>query len=137
MNAHTPAAALLAELAALRRQNAIQAKRLERAGVERNQQRIERMADKALLDAAALITLHVGGGDIARDVAPLPQRRWAHAIALLRLAGLAQGREVRLTLAQTPQETLQRLERAATLAKTHPTRWGACHAPYARPDSLR
>lgn len=137
MSAETTPAALLAELATLRKQNRLQATRLQRAGESRRQERIERMVDAALLDALALVTLYVGGGEITRDVAPLPQRRWAHAVALLRLAGLAHGRTVTLRLAETPQETLQRLQRAATLAKAHPARWGACHAPYARPDSLR
>lgn len=137
MATHTPPAALLAELAALRKQNALQATRLQRAGASRRQERIDRMADRATLDALALITLAVGGGDVGRTVAPLPQRRWAHAIALLRLAGLAHGRTVTLTLAETPQATLERVQRAATLAKAQPARWGACHAPYARPDVLR
>ncbi len=133
----TTPAAVLAELAMLRKQNALQAQRLQRMGVERKQQRVERMIDKALLDALALITVHVGGGCIDRDTAPLPQRRWAHAVALLRLAGLAHGRTVTLQLAQTPQETLQRLERAATLAKAQPWQWAKHMPAYNRPRGLQ
>ena len=133
----TAPAAVLAELATLRKQNAQQAARLARAGESRQAQRVERMVDRATLDALALVTVHVAGGDVSRDVAPLPQRRWAHAVALLRLAGLAHGRTVSLQLAETPQATLDRLHKAAALAKAKPARCGAFHAPYARPQSLR
>lgn len=132
----TPAA-LLAEMTALRKQNARQAKRLARVGMDRQSQRVERMVDRALLDALAIVTVHVGGGLVYRGVAPLPQRRWAHAIALLRLAGLANGRTVTLRLAETPQATIDRLERAAALAKVQPARWAECMPNYNRPEALR
>ena len=136
MSVESTPAALLAEMAALRKQNARMAKRLDRTGADRQSQRVERMVDRSLLDALAIVTVHVGGGVVYRDVAPLPQRRWAHAVALLRLAGLAEGRTVRLTLAETPQATIDRLQQAAALAKVHPARWAAFMPTYNRPEAL-
>ena len=136
MSVESTPAALLAEMAALRKQNARMAKRLDRTGADRQAQRIERMVDRALLDALALVTVHVGGGLVYRGVAPLPQRRWAHAVALLRLAGLANGRTVTLHLAETPQETIDRLQQAAALAKVQPARWAAHMPAYNTPESL-
>ena len=137
MSVESTPAALLAEMAALRKQNARMAKRLDRTGADRQVQRVERMVDRALLDALAIVTVHVGGGLVYRGVAPLPQRRWAHAVALLRLAGLANGRTVTLHLAETPQATIDRLERAAALAKEHPARWAEFMPAYNRPEAAQ
>ena len=136
MNAQTPAA-VLNELAALRRENRLQAERLARAGEDRRAAAVGAMIDRATLDAALLITIHVGGGCIDRDVAPLPQRRWNRAISLLRFAGLARGRVVRLELQPTPEATLQALHNAAAAARRNPAQWAAHMSAYNRAAALQ
>ncbi|MGV0975793.1 MAG: hypothetical protein ACOYBO_07685 [Azonexus sp.] len=128
--------ALLADLATLRKANNLQAQRIERIGEERRRASIGRLVDRATLDALALVTLHVGGGEVRRDVAPLGQRRWAHAVALLRFAGLAQGRYVRLQLLPTPQATLQAILDAAAAARRNPALWARYMPAYNRPRAL-
>lgn len=128
--------AILNELALLRRERRILAERLARAGGERRQEQARRMVDRAFVDSLALVTVAVGGGDVARGVAPLTQRRWEHAAALLRLAGLAQGRYMRLRLPAAPDETMARLERAATTARRDPLRWVVHMPASARPGTL-
>ena len=129
--------ALLNELAALRRENTLQAARLARAGEDRRAAAVGAMCDRAFLDAALLITIHVGGGCIDRDVAPLPQRRWNRAISLLRFAGLARGRRVELQLLPTPEATLKALQDATEAARRNPAQWAAYMPAYNRAAALQ
>ena len=92
---------------------------------------------RAMLDAALLITIHVGGGCIDRDVAPLPQRRWNRATSLLRFAGLARGRRVELQLKPTPEATLKALQDATEAARRNPAQWAAYMPAYNRAAALQ
>jgi hypothetical protein len=86
----------------------------------------------------ALVTVHVGGGAVGRDYAPLPQRRWAYAVALVRMSGLAApGRDVRLLLPPNPEHVVERLDAAATAAKTMPRRYARHLPPSLVPRLLR
>ena len=137
MSTPTTPAALLNELAILRRQNKRLADRLDTQRGERRRIVVERTIDRAYLDACALLTLHYGGADVGRQVAPLPQRRWAKAAALLRLAGLTDGgRYLHLRMVD-PDEAMRRLTEAVAEAKATPHRLGAYLADFARPASLR
>ena len=136
MATQTPPA-ILNELAALRRENTLQAARLARAGEDRRAAAVGAMCDRAFLDAALLITIHVGGGCIDRDVAPLPQRRWNRAISLLRFAGLARGRRVELQLLPTPEATLKALQDATEAARRNPAQWAAHMSAYNRAAALQ
>lgn len=121
------------EVLALRRANKALAERARLAGAARRAAAIQRRADAAYLDALQLLTLYVGAGDVGRATAGLPQRRWVHAVALLRLAGLAHGRYTHLTVRSTPAETLDALQQAHALAVAQPGRWAAQMPRYARP----
>ena len=136
MATQTPPA-ILNELAALRRENTLQAARLARAGEDRRAAAVGAMIDRAMLDAALLITIHVGGGCIDRDVAPLPQRRWNRATSLLRFAGLARGRRVELQLKPTPEATLKALQDATEAARRNPAQWAAHMSAYNRAAALQ
>lgn len=137
MSAPTTPASLLNELAILRRQNKQLADRLDAQKGERRRIVTERMVDRAFLDACALYTLAVGGSDVGRQYAPLPQRRWAKAAALLHLAGLTYGgRYLRLRMVD-PDEAMRRLTEATAEAKATPRRLGAYLADFARPATLR
>ena len=137
MSTPTTPAALLNELAILRRQNKQLADRLDTRKGERRRLIVERTIDRAFLDACALYTLAVAGADVGREYAPLPQRRWAKAAALLRLAGLTDGgRYLHLRMVD-PDEALRRLTEAAAEAKATPRRLGAYLPDFARPASLR
>ena len=125
------------QAAALRRERRRLIERAGLAGEARRAAAVARRADAAYLDALELITLHVGGGAVGRSTAGLPQRRWAHAVALLRLAGLAQGRYTRLTLCATPTATLHALHAAHALAVAQPGRWAAQMPRFARPEVLQ
>ena len=129
--------AILNELAALRRENTLQAARLARAGEDRRAAAVGAMCDRAFLDAALLIAIHVGGGCIDRDVAPLPQRRWNRATSLLRFAGLARGRRVELQLKPTPEATLKALQDATEAARRNPAQWAAHMPAYNRAAALQ
>ena len=70
MSKPTTPAALLNELAILRRQNKRLADRLDTQKGERRQIVIERTIDRAFLDACALYTLAIGGADVGRQYSP-------------------------------------------------------------------
>lgn len=127
---------LLNEIAVLRRERTVLVNRLARAGEARRAARTRRMIDRAFVDACTLLTLAIGGGDIARAVSPLTQRRWAHAVALLRLAGLARGRYTRLVIPAAHSATLERLQGAVRTAYKAPERWVQYMPAHARPTTL-
>ena len=137
MSTPTTPAALLNELAILRRQNKQLADRLDTRKGERRRLIVERTIDRAFLDACALYTLAVAGADVGREYAPLPQRRWAKAAALLRLAGLTDGGRYLHLRMINPEEAMRRLTEAAAEAKATPRRLGAYLADFVRPASLR
>ena len=137
MSKPTTPAALLNELAILRRQNKRLADRLDTQKGARRQIVIERTIDRAFLDACALYTLAIGGADVGRQYSPLPQRRWAKAAALLRLAGLTDGGRYLHLRIVNPDDAMRRLTEAASEAKAAPRRLGAYLADFARPASLR
>jgi hypothetical protein len=127
----------LHEVVALRRANARLADRARLHDAARRTEAIRQRADAAYLDALHLITLHVGGGDVGRRTSGLPQRRWAQAVALLRLAGLAHGRYVVITPKPTPAATLAALQEAHRRAVAQPQAWGAYVPAYTRPRALQ
>ena len=113
------------------------ADRLDTQKGERRRIVVERTIDRAFLDACALYTLAIGGADVGRQYSPLPQRRWAKAAALLRLAGLTDGGRYLHLRIVNPDDAMRRLTEAASEAKAAPRRLGAYLADFARPASLR
>lgn len=119
----TTPAALLAELNRLQRENENLRRRVLHQKTERDKQRIARIIDRAHLDALGLVTIHIAGGSINRNVSPLPQRRWCYAAALLRFANLAAPKRD-LALKSIEQHALiNKLDQAVSLAKLHPPRY--------------
>lgn len=138
MSAQTTPAAVLAELARLQRETKALRDRETRRHEERRRMAIARVVDRAHLDALALVTVAMGGGLTGRTFAPLPQRRWAYAAGLLRMAGLADpGRDLHVRTDLSHAEILARLERAATAAQLAPRRYAAHLPAFLVPKLLR
>jgi hypothetical protein len=134
----TTPATLLADLARLRRERDRLRNMATRRRAERHKLAVARLVDRAVLDALALATVHVGGGAVGRDYAPLPQRRWAYAVAMLRMSGLAApGRDVCLVLPHNLDHVVERLDAAATAAKVMPSRYLRHLPPSLAPRLLR
>ena len=129
-------AAIMAELVTLREERDRLARLLAERRGDRWAMRIERTIRLARTDALGLLTIAAGGGTIARDYSPLPQRRWAYAIALLRLAGIARGRDARLRLGE-PATLMKALDRAAEVAIGNPLRFGRLIPPSVAPGFLK
>lgn len=133
----TTPAALLNDLARMQRETKALRDRLTRDRAERRKMAVCRIIDRAYLDALCLCTLAIGGAPAGRDYAPLSQRRWRYAVALLELGQLTTGgRDLRIVEAD-PEAMIARLERAAAAAKAQPHRYAAYLPDFARPALLR
>lgn len=133
----TTPAALLATMAQLQREVKLLRDRETRRKEERRQLRINRTIDRAHLDALALVTLHVGGGNVGREYACLPQRRWCYAAALLRLAGIASDQRDLSIKFENQDDLLAKLDYAAKLAKLHPSYYVTHLPPFNVPKMLQ
>lgn len=133
----TTPAGLLSQMAVLQREILRLRDRETRRKSERRKLRIERVLDRAHLDALALITVHIGGGNVGRQYACLPQRRWAYAVALLRLAGLTgSGRDLRIEM-DGDTDVCAKLDQATELAKRQPTQYASYLPAFNLPQMLR
>ncbi len=133
----TTPAGLLAQMTVLQREILQLRDRETRRKAERRQLRIARVIDRAHLDALALVTLHIGGGAVGREYSCLPQRRWAYAVALLRLAGVTSGgRDLRIEFTDE-DDLLGKIDQATKLAKLHPARYTAHLPAFNVPKMLR
>ncbi len=138
MSTQTTPAALLNELARLQRESKRLRDLVTRQRQERRRLAIARIVERAQLDALVLITVAVGGGEVGRDYSPLPQRRWAYATGLLRMAGLTTGgRDLHVDTRRPHAELVTRLHRAAQAAVCEPRRYVAELPPFLVPALLR
>lgn len=133
----TTPAGLLAQMLILQKEITLLRDRETRRKSERRKLRIERVIDRAHLDALALITIHVGGGNVGRQYACLPQRRWAYAVGMLRLARLtSSGRDLHIVM-DGDTDVCAKLDQAAQLAKCHPSKYAANLPAFNVPAMLR
>lgn len=86
----------------------------------RRRERANREIAKAHTDAQMLCTWALAGLSIARANAPLSSRRWARAVALLRLAKLCPAKGYARVNAASPEVALSRLATAAQTARKEP-----------------
>lgn len=132
----THPAGALAEIAALRRERNHLRDLATRKREERRRLTVKRYVEQARIDAAGLLLIAAAGGNVGREWAPLPARRWAQARALLRLAGMATGHDLRIVAPPERHIALQRLDAAAERAIAAPAAYVAHIAPSLRPKRL-
>ena len=101
------------ELIVLRRENRRLRYRQEDNADARARGRAVRMIERTYLDAQALLAAHFAWQETQRQAAPLSHRRWTYAVAMLKLARLAEQRRRYLTITATrPDVALARLTKA-------------------------
>lgn len=125
---------LATELLTLRRENRRLRYGLNDRKTERRQARAVRLVDRSQRDAELLLTQHFAYLGTSRRAAPLGSRRWAMAVALLRLARLHDGRKITAT---DPARAMQKLVKAHRTATADPSMLYALVPASVRPDVLR
>ena len=94
---------LLNQVAALQIANKRLQRQAQKLADERKRERAHALIDRAHVDAMQILTFWISGGAVQRDWLDMSNRRWSYAVALLRLAKLAQGRYLALRLADHDQ----------------------------------
>ena len=129
---------LVNELITLRSENRRLRYRAEDAADERARARVARLVERTYHDAGALLAWHFAWQETQRATAPLSHRRWTYAVALLKLARLAdhRARYLRIT-ASEPARADAKLAKARTTALADPSALRAMLPESRRPGRLR
>ena len=129
---------LAAELIALRAENRRLRYRAEDAADARARARVAAMIERTYQDASALLAWHFAWQETQRSTAPLSHRRWTYAVALLKLARLAdhRARYLRIT-ASEPGRAAVKLDKAKKTALADPGSLRAVLPKSRRPGKLR
>lgn len=131
----TPDDALLAEIAALRLERNRLRDALTRQRADRQRFALDRLLDGAHRDALALLRLAALGLPVGRSSGALPRRRWAYAVALLRMARLTRrGRDLRIVV--SADAALDALDLAIRGARMLPSAYARHVPPSLRPLAL-
>ena len=110
---------LLNQVAALQIANKRLQRQAQRQAEQRKREKAHALIDRAHVDAVQILTFWISGGAVQRDWLDMSNRRWSYAVALLRLAKLAQGRYLALRLAGY-EEALAALAKARDKAQRSP-----------------
>lgn len=130
-----PTDALLAEIAALRLERNRLRDALTRQRADRQQLALDRLLAGAHRDALTLLRLAALGLPVGRSSGALPRRRWAYAVALLRMARLTRrGRDLRIVA--SPDAALDALDLAIRGARMLPGAYARHVPPSLRPLAL-
>ena len=126
------------EVVVLRRENRRLRYQAEDRADARVKARVARMIERTFADAQALLAWHFAWQETQRETAPLSHRRWTYAVALLKLARLAdpRARYLRIT-ASDPGRAAVKLGKARETALADPSSLRAMLPASRRPGKLR
>lgn len=126
------------ELIVLRRENRRLRYQVEDRGDERKRAAVARLIERTFADASALLMAHFSWQECQRATAPLSHRRWTYAVAMLKLARLAdhRARYLRIT-ASEPGRAAVKLAKAKDTALADPGSLRAVLPVSRRPGKLR